>query len=239
MAELAEKFGCSKSLVRDLLRLANLPDDLKQAYLEAKVGRKKGLKMDRTRKKKVESKAADVTEDLKTAQQQEPLPETKTVVVTNPQQNPPPMPQAAVAPAGHQHLLIRIAAPRMANEEEHQKGVDGHAKRIIDWFHALYLARCFWQGFWSQVDAALYGPFPWLFADEAPQPHEIRPGANPLEAIKACKVERENPQLATDIVNDLVTWLARWVQRVISDRRMMEDAIDQAKGYLLEARRAH
>ena len=238
LAELAVKFRCSKSLVRDLVRLASLPDDLKQAYLEGKAGRKKVLGMDRARKKKVESKEAAVTEDLKEAQQQKPLPEAKAIVATNPQKNPPPKAQTVVAPGDFQHLLIRIAAPEMT-EEERQKKVAEHAKLIIDWFRSLNLAFSFWPGYWSQVNAAMYGPFPWLFADEAPQPHEIRPGVNPLEVIKECKVERKNPQFVTDIINDLVAWLARWVQRVIPDRVMTEDAIDKARGQLLrEARKA-
>ena len=238
-AELAVKFRCSKSLVRDLVRLASLPDDLKQAYLEGKAGRKKVLEMDRAnRKNKVKAKAVAVTEDMKKDQQQKPLHEAKAIVTRNPQQNTPSMPQAVVAPGDLQHLLNRIAAPAMT-EEERQKRVAEHAKPIIDWFHSLNLAPCFWPGFWSQVNAAMYGPFPWLFAGEAPQPHEIRPGVNPWEVIKECKVERKNPQFVTDIINDLVAWLARWVQRVIPDRVMTEDAIDKARGQLLrEARKA-
>lgn len=182
-AELAVKFGCSKSLVRDLVRLANLPGDLKQAYLEGKVGGKRVLEMARARKKKVEAKAVAVTEDLKKDQQQKALPEAKAVVTPNPQQNTPSIPHAVVAPGDLQQLLIRVAAPAMTEEEERQKEVAEHAKLIIDWFRSRDLAFCFWPGFWSQVNAALYGPFPWLFADEAPQPHEIRPGVNPLEVI--------------------------------------------------------
>ncbi len=239
LAKLAEKFGCSKSLVSNLVQLANLPDDLKRAYLEGRTGRKKVLEMARARKKKVEKKEAVTTEDSKNYQLQKPSPEPKAFVTANPQQNPPPKSEAVVAPDDLQRLLIRIAVPAMTEEEERQKRVAGYARLIIDWFRPLDLAPCFWQGFWSQVNAALYGPFAWLFADETPQPHEIRPGANPLEVIKECKVERKNPQFMTDIINDLVTWLARWVQRVISDRTMMEDAIDQARSQLLrEARNA-
>ena len=67
LAELAVKFGCSKSLVRDLVSLANLLDDLEQAYLEGKLGRKKVLEMARAGKKNGDKKAAVITEDSKKA----------------------------------------------------------------------------------------------------------------------------------------------------------------------------
>ena len=51
LSELAKQAGCSKSLVRDLIKLASLPQDLETAYLEGKVGRKKVLEMVRTRRK--------------------------------------------------------------------------------------------------------------------------------------------------------------------------------------------
>ncbi|TAM80277.1 MAG: hypothetical protein EPN47_16090 [Acidobacteria bacterium] len=50
LAELALKFDCSKSLVRDLVELANLPKDLEEAYELGKMGRKKVLELARTGK---------------------------------------------------------------------------------------------------------------------------------------------------------------------------------------------
>ena len=77
-AELASKFHCSKSLVRDLVALASLPKDLEEAYLQGKVGRKKALKMGQARKKEIEANA----EETVTAKvpQKDPKPNPKPVM---------------------------------------------------------------------------------------------------------------------------------------------------------------
>ncbi len=51
LAELAKKLGWSKKRVRDLIELADLPDDLKRGYLEGKLGRKKVQAVARARVK--------------------------------------------------------------------------------------------------------------------------------------------------------------------------------------------
>ena len=64
LAVIAEKFGCSKTLARDLVDLASLPKDLEEAYLQGKMGRKAVLEMARNKrrngnKKENEAKAKD------------------------------------------------------------------------------------------------------------------------------------------------------------------------------------
>jgi hypothetical protein len=55
LATLAQKFACSKSLVRDFIMLASLPEDLEKPYMQGKLGRKKVLALARDRKKPVEA----------------------------------------------------------------------------------------------------------------------------------------------------------------------------------------
>lgn len=199
LAELARKFGCSKSLVRDLVELASLPKELEQAYIQGQIGRKAVLKRARAEKKQVAPK--------------------KPALAPEPQND------------AYQNFVLVLT------EEDREKKVTENAQLIINWFHSLNLASCYWEGFFQQVKFGLYGPFRWLFNSEAPQPDEIKPDENPWDVIKRCKVEKGNPRFVTDIVNDLVTWLARWVQRVVSDRAIMEDAIDQARRTLLRETR--
>lgn len=122
-------------------------------------------------------------------------------------------------------------------EEEREKTTAENAQLIIDWVHSIDLAPCYWEDFFEQVKLGLYGPFRWFFSAEAPQPHEIYPGENPWNVIKRCKVERTNAQFVTDIINYLVTWLARWIQRIISDQAIIENAVDRARGHLLREAR--
>lgn len=200
LAELGRKFGCSKSLVRNLVLLASLSKELEQAYIQRKMGRKAVLKMARARKNQIES---------------------KTPVVT----------------VGPQREASRKSAP-VLSEEEREKRVRECARLIIDWFHSLELAPCDWEGFFQQVKYGLYGPFRWIFRQEAPKPHENNADEDPCKVIESCRVEDGNPNFVPDIINNAVTWLARWAQRVIPDRAMMEDAIDQARGQLLMEIRA-
>lgn len=64
LAVIAEKFGCSKTLARDLVDLASLPKGLEEAYRQGKIGRKAVLEMARNKrrnenKKENEAKAKD------------------------------------------------------------------------------------------------------------------------------------------------------------------------------------
>ena len=52
--------------------------------------------------------------------------------------------------------------------------------------------------------------------------------------IARCRVVGGNPQSAPDVTNNAVTWLARWVQRLIPDRGRMKEAIAKAKALLLD-----
>ena len=143
----------------------------------------------------------------------------------------------------------KIPAPAITDEERQKKVVE-HTKLIIGWFHggedpnksrgdaSLNLAPCDREGFFQQVKFGLYGPFPWFFRQEAPQPQEINPDEDPWEVIKRCKVDGGDPNFVPDIINNAVAWFVRWVQRVIPDRAMIEDAIDQARTQLLMEARA-
>ncbi len=196
LAEVAQKIDCSRSQVRNLAMLANLPKDLEEAYLQGKVGRKKVLAMVRARRNAVAAKEVGATGEL--------LP-------GNPGQYPVPAP----------------------NSEERQKKGSEYAKLIIDWAHSTDLAPCFWSPLFQQINLALYGPFPWLFRNEAPRSQEIRPHADPVKVIKACKVEGGDERSMPDIINDHVTWLARWIQRVIPDPRLMRQALAIAEATLV------
>lgn len=118
------------------------------------------------------------------------------------------------------------------NEEERQKKIMEGAKLIVEWYPTAGLSLCDCKAFFEQVDSVLDGTRPWLFRKEAPQPHEVRPDEDPQEVIRRCRIMDGNPQLATDIVNNAVTWLARWVQRVIPDWEMMTEAITKSKEQL-------
>lgn len=101
------------------------------------------------------------------------------------------------------------------------------------------LSLCDCSAFLQRMDSAPNGTRPWLFGNEAPQPHEIRPDEDPEEVIRRCRIMNGNPQLATDIVNNAVTSLARSIQRVILSGEIMLDAIALAKQQLLhESQRA-
>lgn len=201
LAELARKFGCSKSLVRDLVLLASLPEELEQAYIQKEMGRKAVLKRVRAEKKQVVSKTP--------------------VLASEPQND------------------MRENFLSVLTKEERDKKITEHAGLIIDWVHSIDLAPCYWEGLFEQVKLGLYGPFRWLFSTEAPPMDEIKPDEASWELIKRFKTKSKNPGNMAEIINGHVTWLARWIQRVIPDRTMMEDAIDQARGHLLlEARKA-
>jgi hypothetical protein len=193
--DLAEKFGGSKTRARDLVSLAGLPEDLKQGYLEGKLGRKKVLALARARNKATQaSEVVSSQEDLPKKSQPSPLP-----VIT---------------------------------AEQRQKKLEEYTKLIMDWFHSLDLAPGFWADVFSQVNSALYGAFPWLFADEAPRPNENWAETDPQKVIKLCKpVGQEDPM--PEVLNNLVRWLARWTQRVIPDRKMMRESLAMAEATLL------
>lgn len=200
-AQIAKKFKCSKSLVRDLVDLASLPHDLEEEYLAGRLGRKKAINLARALRKGKESTSASLTE--------------------KPQMEPKQRPEPVMTRAERQAKVTELATI------------------IVEWFRSLGLAPYDQEPFWQQVNLGLYGGLPRLFTDEVPKPHEIRSNRDPWKVIKRCKVEARNPHLMTDVINAHVSWLARWIQRVIPDRAMMEDVIDQARRRLLrEAREA-
>lgn len=83
------------------------------------------------------------------------------------------------------------------------------------------------------MNSALYGLFPWLFAEEAPRPGGIRPNKDPVEVIKRYKPQVGEEHSRADVLNNLVTGLARWAQRVIPDRKLMREAIGVAEATLV------
>jgi len=117
--------------------------------------------------------------------------------------------------------------------EERQEKISGYAQLIVDWIRQTDLRPCDYGTFFKQVDSALDGTRPWLFSNEAPKPDEIHPKEDPWKVIARCKVVRGNPQSAPDVINNAVTRLARWIQRVIPDREMLKEAIVKAKVPLL------
>lgn len=102
----------------------------------------------------------------------------------------------------------------------------------MDWVRGE-LAPCDWGTFFKQIKLGLYGPLRWLFTSEAPRLGEIRPNANPLKVIEECKDESAEKASMPDVLNHHVAWLARWIQRIIPDRRLMLDALDAAERKLL------
>ncbi len=116
--------------------------------------------------------------------------------------------------------------------EEWQKKAKEHAKMVIDFIHSRDLGLGFLGPLFSQVNLALYGGFPWLFTEEAPRPGENWAGKDPQEVIKLFEPFGKEDSMA-EVMNNLVKWLARWIQRVIPDRKMMMDALAIAEATLL------
>ena len=211
--KLAERLRRNKSLIRELIILGGLLKDLEEAYLEGKVDRKKVLKMARARKNDIKS--------------------TAPLTPENPQrvldQNPPPEPTAVVRTGKRQQSSVSAMT-----EEERQEKISEYAKLIVDWVPQTGLRLCDYGAFFKGVDSALDGTRSWLFRNEAPKPHEIRPDEDPWKVIQHCKVVGGNPQSAPDVTNNAVTWLARWIQRVIPDQEMIKEAISRARTQLFE-----
>ncbi len=219
LAGLAKKLGCSKRHVRDLVELADLPEDLKRGYLEGKLGRKKVLTEARAR-----VKAAQKTEAMVTTKEVPTTPQPSASGMPQPNAPGTPKPSAPVKP--------QPSTPPVMTVEHYRRKVEENVELAMDWFHSRDLPPGFWEPFFSQVDLALYGPFPWLFTEEAPRPGENWAGKDPQEVIKLCRPEGKEDSMA-DIVNNLVKWLARWIQRVIPDQKMMLDVLALAEAALL------
>ena len=129
-------------------------------------------------------------------------------------------------------------APMMA-EAERKKKIARLAKLVVDWFHSLELAPYDQETFWGQVNSASYGGLSSLITREAPGPNESNPDEDPREVINRCRVESRQSQTMPNIINNNVTWLSRWIQRVIPDWPTMLEVIDKARGQVLkEARNA-
>lgn len=210
--KLAEKFQCSKSLVRDLIYLGGLPKDLEEAYLQKELDRKKVL--EKTRARKNPNKPT--------------VPVTPEIPPKITSRNPPPK-QAAVVRSEKTHQN----PPSPMNEEGRQEKISEYAQLIVDWMPQTGLRPCDYRSFFKQVESALDGTRPWLFSNEAPKPDEINPNENPREVINRCKPEDGNPQTAPEVTNNAVTWLARWAQRLIPDKGIMKEAISKAKAKAL------
>ena len=114
-------------------------------------------------------------------------------------------------------------------EEERERKISKGAALMIEWLRTTGLAPCDVEMFFSQGNSALYGGLPWLFTSEAPKPDDINPGEDPWAVIKRCRVQDNKAKLVTDIINNNVTWLARWIQRVFPDREIREAVLDLAE----------
>jgi hypothetical protein len=222
MTELAEKYGRSKSHVRDLLKLAGLSDDLRQPYLGGKLGRKKALAAADARKKA--SKATQIVSvkpDLPKAPPSPPPACKEAVehaVVASSKGKPPEKP--------------RPSPPPEVSAELYKKIKEEATTLVVDWVRST-LAICDWEAFFKQVGLALYGVFPWLFTSEAPKPGEINLNEDPLKVIERCKIEEVESGCGPDVLNNNVKWFARWIQRVILDRKLMKEVISAAETTLI------
>ena len=211
--ELAKTFGCKTGVIRERIILGSLPEDLKEVFLEGKIDRKEVLKIYRARKNNGKSTVPFRPETPQRIMDLNPQPAPAAVVRTNEtRQNP----------------------PSLMTEEDRQEKISEHAKLIVDWIHQTGLRPCDYRTFFKQVESALDGTRPWLFSNEAPKPHEIKPDEDPWKVINRYKVENIPSQSAPDVTNNAVTWLARWVQRLIPDRGRMKEAIAKAKALLLD-----
>lgn len=211
--KLARKFRCSKSLIRELIILGGLPKDLEVAYIERKADRKEVLKKARARKSSSVSTALLKPEAPLEVSGQNPQPETAVVVRTEAAwQNP----------------------PSQTTEEDRQEESSRYAHIIVEWLPQTGLRPSDYRTFFKQVDSALNGTRPWLFDNEAPKPGEIQPNGDPWKVINLCKVVGGSPQSAPDVTNNAVTWLARWLQRLIPGDELMKDTISEARALLLE-----
>lgn len=119
----------------------------------------------------------------------------------------------------------------MITAEEWQRKREEHANPAMDWVRSKP-APCDWGEFFRQVNLALYGGFPRLFTAEAPQPDENWADKDPQEVFKLCEPVGKEDSMP-EVLNNLVKWLARWIQRVIPDRKMMMDALAIAEAALL------
>lgn len=125
-------------------------------------------------------------------------------------------------------------------EKERQKRTAELATITVEWVRSLKLAPYDLEMFWGQVNSTLYGGLPWLFTPEAPKPGGINPGEDPLKVIERCKVTGGNPQFKPDVINNHVTWLAQWIQRVSPDWAVMKAALAQAEFPLrIDIRKPH
>lgn len=119
------------------------------------------------------------------------------------------------------------------SESERQAYIAQHAKLVVDWLRSTTLSPCDWEAFFRQIDLALYGPYPLLFAENAPRHTKISPEEDPWQVIRRCK-----PQLGTevslpDVINKHIDWLARWIQIVVPDRELMKETLGTAETVLV------
>lgn len=77
------------------------------------------------------------------------------------------------------------------------------------------------------------GPYSFIrheqFANAAPEPHEIRPGADPQRMISDCRPEGEVPDYGPDLIEYGIEWYARWGPRVMYDKSLREEVLAEAE----------
>ena len=122
-------------------------------------------------------------------------------------------------------------APSMT-EAERQAKIADLVPIVVEWVNSLSLTAYDLESFWDQVNTALYRGCHWLFTDEAQNGDKISSGEDPMKVIERCKVTGGTSQLMPEIINNHVTWLARWIQRLIPDWVMMKEALAQAEAQL-------
>jgi hypothetical protein len=118
-------------------------------------------------------------------------------------------------------------------ESERQSEIASYATLVMNWLRSTALAPCDWEPFFTQVDLALYGRFPWLFSENAPRLNEIRANLEPGQVIECCKPDSGSGVSMSDIINMHLDWLARWIQIVVPDRELMKEALGRAETILV------
>jgi len=133
-----------------------------------------------------------------------------------------------VTASGVQLQVLQGSHPAITESERHSE-IEKYGTLVMDWVRSTDLAVCDWELFFRQVDLALYGPFRWLFSENAPRRDDIKASQDPWRIIKRCKPHLGNELSIPNVINNNLSWLARWIQMVIPDRKLIEEALATAK----------
>lgn len=105
------------------------------------------------------------------------------------------------------------------------------ASLIVDWLLRAELTYDDRELFFTQVWQCLAsnGLLKGLFDQEAPTPQAIRSIKDPWGVIKRTKPADPGATHTWEVINHLVLWFARWSQRVMSNKLVLQEAVFSAQ----------